>query len=344
MISKMLKRSSRVVLILVAACAIQGYAQRLTGTVCGTAVDQRGIPVSGVIVGVVPLGHPLSYEAPFATTDARGYFSLGRLQWGTYRVFAMKPGAGYPNTNYSSFYGNGQSRQVTIAPTAPTAKTIVHLGPKAGVLAGSVEDADTGAPVNANFKLTLAASPGDWLSTSQSSAYRVLLPQGRRVLIQVSAPGYETWGPLGPLRLKSGEEKDLDIHLEPSRNPNLPTSEFLIPDGYVGWVLVDCNVKNTSPTPVVNGARQFKLPERTVLLTSSDIPAEASPKRYLYYTKTGSTKDTLTDYRHGHGMVWGAAYGTVHGVLSEFHFFVGTESEYKKQGYRGLQSPPAGRQ
>lgn len=333
-----LKKRALALFVWLGCSSFAAYAQG--GSISGTVVDQQGHAVSGASVNAGRQGVPVSSIVRFVETDIEGHFVIDHLRWGKYNVFAMKESAGYPNMAFS-FYSNDSATQASITPAVPAAKIRIRLGPKSGLLSGSVTDSQTGGPVNANFKLSRAASPGKWLSSSEPSTYRVLLPPRVGVLIQVSAPGYETWKASGPLRLQPDERMELNIHLEPSRNPDLPTSEFLIPDGYVGWVLLDCNVKNTPPTPPVNGVRDFKFPKRAVLLTSSDIPAEAAPKRYLYYTQTGSTKDTLTDYRRGHGMVWGAAYGTAHGVLSEFHFFVGDEQQYKKQGFRGLESPAA---
>lgn len=311
------------------------HAQGGTGSISGTVVDERGASVSGAQVNVSPIGFAQESLVRYVETDSEGYFSIDRLIWGTYKVFAMKPASDYPNIAFS-FYGNNSFPEATITPAAPSAKVRIRLGPKAGILSGSVRDADTGAPVNAGFKLIRAASPNDWLSTSEPSSYRVLVPPATDVLIQVSAPGYKTWTPSGPLRLQSGKEMYLDIPLQPSRNLNLPSSEFLIPDGYVGWLEVECNVKTAPATAIQNNIQIFKFTGNRILVTSSGIPAEASEKRYLYYTKAGATRDVLTDYRGGNGMVWGAAYGFEHGVMSEFHFFVGTEEKYKVQGYRGL--------
>ncbi|HKV82822.1 MAG TPA: carboxypeptidase regulatory-like domain-containing protein [Candidatus Sulfotelmatobacter sp.] len=335
----MLKESLLLATSLLAVCSSATYAQRGTGSISGTVVNERGTPIAGVRVGARLVGRVLLYQAPYTETDVRGYFSIDRLQWGQYSVFAMKLASGYPNTEYSSFYGDGSGPKVTITPAAPTATVHIRLGSKAGILTGSVKDADTGAPVNAGFKLIRAASPGDWLSTSQPSSYRVLLPPRKDVLIRVSAPGYKTWDRPKPFRLQSGEEMHLDISLRPSRNPEVAISEFLIPNGYVGWIQLECDVKNAPATPVEKGVRVFKFPSSGTLFTSSRVPEKGSEKRFFYYTSARAIKDVLTRYRSGHGLVWGGSYGSEHGVISEFHFFVGTEEEYKKQGYHGLQRP-----
>jgi hypothetical protein len=310
-----------------------------TGLISGTAVDENGSPVQGALVNASSVAVPGIMQHTlirYVLTDAAGRFSIDRLDWGKYELFTKKEGSAYPNTSFS-FYFSGSIPEVTITPRSPTADVQIRLGPKAGILTGSVTNAETGAPVNAGFKLVRVSPANNWFSTSQASNYRVLLPSSTDVRVEVSAPGYKTWASSGPLRLQSGEEMRLDISLEVSRDPNLPASEFLVPDGYVGWLRLECNVKDAPPATVENNGRVFKFPKNGVLTTSSSVPEEGTEKRYLYFTEKDSTRNIATDYRHGHGMVWGETQGTRGGMLSQFYFFVGTEEQYKEQGHRGLQ-------
>jgi Carboxypeptidase regulatory-like domain len=310
---------------------------RDSGLISGTVVDERNVAVAEAQVNVSAFDGRIRTSAiRFVETDAAGHFSIDGLAWGKYKVFAMKQVSGYPNMAFS-FYSNDTFPTATITPAAPAVEIHIQLGPKAGTLSGSVEDAQTGAPVNAGFKLIRADSPDNWISTSLPSKYRVLLPAATDIFVEVSAPGYKDWTSPGPLRLKSGQEKRLDVALEVSRDLNLPASEFLVPDGYVGWLKLECNVEDAPSTAIENALRIFRFPKTGVLLTSSGVPEAGAQRHYRYYMEDNSVQDISTDYRSGQGMVWGEKYGSKDGAIGRFYFFVGTEEQYKKQANHGLQ-------
>ena len=242
-----------------------------------------------------------------------------------------------------SFYSNDLFLEAAITSTAPSAQVQIQLGPKAGVLVGRLTNAQTGAPVNASFRLIRVASPAIWLSASEPPDYRVLLPAAADVRVEVSAPGFKTWTSSKPLRLQSGAELTLDIALEESRDPTLAISEFLIPDGFVGWLRLEYNVKDASPATIEGNQNIFKFPPNGILATSSCEPKNGGERRYRYYAENGSTRDVPMNYRRGDGMIWGERKGTSNGAFSDFYFFVGTEEQYKKQGNRGLQTGNPGR-
>jgi hypothetical protein len=64
----------------------------------------------------------------------------------------------------------------------------------------------------------------------------------------------------------------LDIALEPSYDPNLHPSTFLVPEGYVGWLLLDYYVKDAEPSPIQGTNQVFKFPGTGALTTSSPGP------------------------------------------------------------------------
>jgi hypothetical protein len=186
---------------------------RTSGIIRGTVVDERGALVSDATVEVKPLGKLLATMLPQVKTDPHGRFVIQRLPWGKYGVFAMKEGVGYPNLGFR-FYSNNVFPKVTLSAADPDAHLRIRLGPKAGVLTGRVTDAVSGRPVNANFKLVKAAAPHDWLSESQPSSFRVLLPASTTVNVEVSAHGYKSAHYPG-LNLASGAEMVLDVRLTP---------------------------------------------------------------------------------------------------------------------------------
>jgi len=322
---------------LVLASSVCAQEQR-AGSIRGTVVDEEGVPVPEAKVNAeIADGRARHTAVRYVETDSNGHFVVDNLPWGTYKVVAMKEDAGYPNTAFA-FYGNDVLQTSTLTPTRPVGELTIHLGPKAGVLKGAVVSTLDGAPLNASFRLTRAASPDKWLSTSVESNYRVLLPASTDILLEVSAPGFKTWTPAGPLQLHPGEELRLDISMDPSHDPNLHPSKFLVPDGYIGWLLLEYNAKDAPQSPVENGIQLFRFSKSGTISTSSCGPLRGAENEFFYYSADGSLRPISTDYRNDKGMIWGQHEGARNGVLTQFGFFVGTEQQYKK--YQMLETRP----
>ena len=305
-------------------CAAQG-----TGAIRGKVTDQNGMAVMAAKVNVLPLNTRAEGSGVrYVETNAEGRFVMDRLAWGKYLVFAMKEDAGYPDMEPSFYSADIRIPVATITPAAPITSVSIRLGTKAGILEGSVSDAITGAPVPAIFRLVRTANTKDWLSTSRPSAYRVLIPSLTGVSVSVTAPGYKRWTLPKPIKLRPGAGLHLDIRLVPAYNPNLPPVRFLIPEGYVGWMVLVFNQKKAPPAPTEGGAIIFKFPGSGVLKASSRGPEPGARKTYVYYSSDGSVRDVPMDYREGRGMIWGEYDGFIHGARSEFGFFVGTHEQY----------------
>lgn len=300
------------------------------GTISGTVMDERGAPVAKAKVNADPTdGRPRASLVRSVETDENGHFLIDRLSWGSYRVFAQKEDAGYPNMNWS-FYSDDIYRTVEISANAPKTEVRIQLGPRGGILTGSIRNALTGAPLGATFKLARTTSPNKWISPGVASDYRVLLPSSTDVVLEVSAPGFKTWTFPSPLNLQPGAEMHLDIALEPVHDPTLHPSIFLVPDDYIGWVRLEYNLKDAQPVPVEDGVKVFKFPETGALYTSSSGPERGAGDEYFYYSQDGSRHPVPQDYRGGKGMIWGQYQGSRGGVMTMFGFFVGTEEEYTK--------------
>jgi len=323
-----LKLASVFLLLMPAICA----QNRATGLIRGTAMDENGLPVQEAIIKVDPVAARMSTQHTLVRsvlTDAEGHFSIDHLKWGRYAIYSMKEDSDYPDTSFS-FYSTVSSPEATLTPTSPIADVLVRLGPKAGVLVGSVSSAETGAPLNAVFKLVRKSPTNDWFSTSAPSSYRVLLPSSVPVLVEVSAPGYKTWTPLNPLSLEPGAETHIDVLLKRSPDQNLEPSQFLIPNGYVGWLLLVYQSIGSPPVPAINGVKVFKFQQSNILKTSSRGPERGAETTYLYYSDDGSVRNVPMDYRNRRGMIWGEYEGDIDGVTCEFGFFVGSEEEYTR--------------
>lgn len=199
------------------------------GTITGTVLDEQGKPFQGVQVCTYMMGAPSgSREArgdcPAATTDSDGQFRIDHVAMGTFGVEAIKPEQGY-----IAFAGTSVKQLVTLTPNQPSATVVLKLGPKPGVLLPSVKDKFTGEPI-AEFQVEWTifdpdnggnlSSGGQFLRRGMTSA---IVPPGKNLVLTISARGYKKWlyyDPSDPsrpafLRLEPGEEKELEVELEP---------------------------------------------------------------------------------------------------------------------------------
>jgi hypothetical protein len=162
------------------------------------------------------------------------------LRLGKYAVGAEKPDEDYADMT-SQFYGNGEFETVVLTPRHPGVSVSIQLGPKAGILVGTVVDAVTGAPLNPCVEFRRAKNPGNFLSGTGlvNAKYRVLVSSNTDVFMQIWYGKHTSWYYPGtiekarsrPLNLKPGEEEKMDIRLEP--DPSAPQDGCGMPVGTV---------------------------------------------------------------------------------------------------------------
>jgi hypothetical protein len=162
---------------------------------------------------------------PTANSDAAGRFIIPDLEPGTYDVFGENYWSGYPDAALS-FYNNEHPVKVTLK-RGSIAKVLLILGPKAGVLSGIVLDNATGRTVVSRHALRFIVSrisdPTRSIEFDGPPNFRWLIPPGTDVTLEVRAECYEaaiytdTSNNAKPaiLRLESGEEKTINVRLEP---------------------------------------------------------------------------------------------------------------------------------
>ena len=119
-----------------------------------------------------------------------------------------------------------------------------------------------------------------------------------------------------------------------------PSSKFLIPDGYVGWVRVEFQVADAPPVPVERDQYIFRIPPTGILKTSSPEKFGYGKDEY-YYDSTRGLRKLPTEAKNGR-LVWGQINGEAVGVSGRRQyegFFVGTEDQFKdwpeQRPYRG---------
>ena len=197
------------------------------GLIEGNVIYEDGRPAQSATVSAFPLDRGLAAKVPSADTDELGHFQINHLWLGKFDVTAKKEDEGYPNTS-SAFYGDGKVEAVTLMPDHPSATVTIRLGPKAGILRGTVTDAVTGAPLSPCADFRWASEPKYSVTGTGllNAEYRVLVPSNRDVMMKVWHEGYEPWYYPGTadklqrtsIRLKPGEEETLDIRLQPGSN------------------------------------------------------------------------------------------------------------------------------
>jgi hypothetical protein len=110
--------------------------------------------------------------------------------------------------------------------------------------------------------------------------------------------------------------------------------EFLIPEGYVGWVEVKYGELNTPALRLNKGTFIFEIPDSGVVSTSSPLEEGWAQDEYFYYSKDGSVHPlNETGWGLG-GMIWGGTDEWQQTTAEskprqvDAYFYVGTEVQY----------------
>jgi hypothetical protein len=111
--------------------------------------------------------------------------------------------------------------EIELSDENQSAKLDVRFGKKAGVLIGTVTDADRGNPVDANVEFRCIVDPSQFVSGSglTNARFRVLVPSDTPVSMTVSQKGFRNWqftrnGVVEPILLAPGEILTLEIRLK----------------------------------------------------------------------------------------------------------------------------------
>jgi hypothetical protein len=224
-----------------------------TGKLTGTVVDDHGIPEKHLAIEACPLDTGVQGACPQAETDGDGHFAMslvvGRnddgttygLRWAVHPLFEPGGGGYYPPARvpfYKTENKHPNFQEVDITPEAPNATVEVRLGPRAGALTGRVTDAVTGAPIKpyativvawvsdpktimgANSELAgeIDSKTGQWkYHGAIEGKYRMLVPADTELTLKATtiAKGYKPYQYSGVITVGSGQDKVLDIQLQP---------------------------------------------------------------------------------------------------------------------------------
>jgi hypothetical protein len=187
----------------------------LDGQIKGIVTDQSGSPVVGAAVYAVPQFLAFDGIKPRSVkTDRNGEFDFrGGFQLGAYKLYSQKDEDGYPDP-FKSFYADSKFEvpKVVLSKRHSSATVRVTLGEKAGVVAGQVIDADSGAATKA--LLVFIDEDGNGRNLLADGQFRVLLPPGKDLILMVTAMSRQSSSqrPFDtPLRLEPGQEIYMDI-------------------------------------------------------------------------------------------------------------------------------------
>lgn len=109
-------------------------------------------------------------------------------------------------------------------------------------------------------------------------------------------------------------------------------SQYLIPEGYVGWARVEYQVPNAPALPVEGGRSVLRFPPDGLLRTSSAEEFGWAKDEFSYFGSGGLRPLSQTAWGGG-GMIWGRVNGeatTASGKRQYEEFFVGTEAQFKQ--------------
>jgi hypothetical protein len=145
------------------------------GIIQGVVLGEVGNPLSGVKVHAELEGVAMAKAIRYVESDQNRFFLIDRLEFGTYYVAAVTEEGGYGGFPWS-FFNDKPLPTVQISAQTRIANVVVNLGPKAGILTGTIRDALTGKPIgSAGFDLVQVKDRSKWMRTGAASDFRVLI-------------------------------------------------------------------------------------------------------------------------------------------------------------------------
>jgi len=200
------------------------------GVIRGTVVDEKSGRVSNATVYVSSTrgNQPLSGRLPpSGRSDEKGHFVIRELILDEYAVTAYNDEEAYPDLigTWLSFYKAPPKPRVRVTAAQPDAAVELRLGPKVGILMGTIDDAATGQGLDACAGFSSSHTQTVNTAYPVKARYRLLVPADADIAVESWRDGYQRWryssagqaSSTGTrLRLRPGEEKILKVHLHQS--------------------------------------------------------------------------------------------------------------------------------
>jgi hypothetical protein len=106
----------------------------------------------------------------------------------------------------------------------------------------------------------------------------------------------------------------------------LPMYRFLIPEGYIGWIRVDFNIKDAPPLPAEGDYLVFKIPPSGYLRTPAKYMC-GFPQDYYYYSENSRRQLDTKQMIRWNGFASGAEPDFNNEIAD--YIFIGTEAEFE---------------
>ena len=118
---------------------------------------------------------------------------------------------------------------------------------------------------------------------------------------------------------------------------------YLIPDRYIGWVVVSYHEPTAPPVPIAKGEIVYKFPADGILRTSSTLEDGWATDQFFYYSGDGSLRRLGDTGWGGGGIIWDGSVSfeqPSEGVPKQFDqtYFVGSEEQF----HHAPPRPPSG--
>ncbi len=188
------------------------------GTISGFVLDAHDQNVEHASVCTNSFSNSTSMTDCRTFTDQSGHFTIEHVPMNSYKVFAVKEEDGY------SMDEQLPVQNVVLTANQPFAQVTLKLGPRSGMLTGTVRDKATGKPIGPEGKLSITyvsveESSSGSISGLDGAKLRANLPADKEFIVFVSGASYKPWFYINDqsrptLRLEPGEQKVLDVELE----------------------------------------------------------------------------------------------------------------------------------
>lgn len=186
------------------------------GCLSGVTVDDKGAPVDGVKVELLPLDLSIREALPAAVSDMGGRFVINAIQPAPYDIFTEKGNGDYVRSWAGAFDEEIPKIEIRVSGKDACQNIVVHLGPKSARLTVYVFDKDTGEPLHpasTEFKAVENNNKGCGIYDGRQP---VFIPSLTEFRLTVGAPGYEKAEPIEIPKLTPGQSFELKVFLHRS--------------------------------------------------------------------------------------------------------------------------------
>jgi len=193
------------------------------GEIRGVVMDEGGSPVSEAEVDRDSISHgPVGKAISLALTDKSGAFTFSPVKFGSYKLYALKPESGYPDTKFDLYSESYHPVTATVSAASPIVSVVIVVGPRAGMVKLTVIDKVTRQPIPSPTTTIRRLDTDAWISVGRTEDMTMCVPPSIPTEITVHAEGYKEWPNHGSsgsaakryVNIASGKEVKMVAELE----------------------------------------------------------------------------------------------------------------------------------